>query len=71
MGLLLLTLITYGLVLYSWFFIEIQLNGIAFNGIAFVKFGKFVNSTKNTFLTNPSVFIYTRLFFSLNIYESL
>ena len=45
MGLLLLTLTTCGLVLHSWFFIEIQLNG----ELAFVKFDKIVNPIKNTF----------------------
>ena len=62
MGLLLLTLTTWGLVLHSWFFIEIQLNGIAF-----VKSDKIVNPTKNAFLTNLNIFIYTMLFLSLNI----
>ena len=58
MGLLLLTLISYGLVLNSWFFIEIQ-----FNGVAFVKFDKIVNPMENTFLTNLNIFIYTMFFF--------
>ena len=72
MGLLLLTLTTWGLGLHSWFFIEIQFNGIAFNGeFAFVKFDKIVISMKNTFWTNLNIFIYTMLFFSLNIYECL
>ena len=48
---------------------EIQLNGIAFNEFAFVKLHKIVNPMKNTFLTNLNIFIYTMLFFSLNIYE--
>ena len=47
MGLLLLTLITWGLVLHSRFFIEIQ-----FNEFAFVKYDKNVNLMKNTFLMN-------------------
>ena len=64
MGLLLLILITYGLVLHSWFFIEIQFNGVALNKVTFVKFDKIVNPTKNTFLTNLNIFIYTMLFFS-------
>ena len=66
MGLLLLTWTTCGLVLQSWFFIEKQ-----FNGIAFAKLEKIVNPTKNTFLTNPNIFIYTMLFFLLNICECL
>ena len=66
MGLLLLTLISYGLVLNSWFFIEIQ-----FNGVAFVKFDKIVNPMENTFLTNLNIFIYTMFFFSLSIYKCL
>ena len=59
--LLLLTLITCGLVLHSWLFIEIQLNELAF-----VKLDKIVNSMKNTFLTNLNISIYTMLFFSSN-----
>ena len=70
-GLLLFILITCGLVLHSWFFIEIQLKGIASNGITFMKFDKIVNPTKNTFLTNLNIFIYIMLFFSLKIYECL
>ena len=63
MGLLLLTLRTCGLVLRSWLFAEIQLIGIAFNGIAFGKLDKIVNPTKNTILANPNIFIYTMFFF--------
>ena len=48
-----------------------QFNGIAFSGFTFVKFEKIVNPMKNTFLTNLNVFIYTMIFFSLNIYECL
>ena len=66
MGLLLLTLISYGLVLNSWFFIEIQ-----FNGVAFVKFDEIVNPMENTFLTNLNIFVYTMFFFSLSIYKCL
>ena len=57
MGLLLLTLITCNLALHYWFFIEIQLNGIAF-----MKFEKIVNPMKNNFSTNPNIFIYIMLF---------
>ena len=53
-----LTLTTCGLVLHSWLFIEIQLNEFAF-----VKLDKIVNPMKNTFLTNPNIFIYTISFF--------
>ena len=35
--------------------------------IVFVKRDRIVNPIKNTFLTNPSIFIYTMSFFSLNI----
>ena len=73
MGLLLLTLIISGLALHGWLFIEIQLNGIAFNlvvfsgavldGIVFMKFDRIINPVKNTFLTNPNIFIYTISFF--------
>ena len=62
MGLLLLTLTTCGLVLHSWFFIEVQFNGIALNGITLVKFYRIVNPMKNTLLTNPHIFIYTMSF---------
>ena len=61
-----LTLITCGLVLHSWFFI-----GKQFNEFVFVKFDKIVNPMKNKFLTNPNIFSYTMLFFTLNIYECL
>ena len=63
MWLLLLTLTTCGFVLHSWLFTEIQLNGITFNELAFVKSDKIVNPMKNTFLTNPNIFIYAMLFF--------
>ena len=69
MGLLLLILTTCDLVLHSWYFIEIQLNGIAFD--AFVKFDKMVNPKKNAVLTNLNISIYIMLFFSLNNYECL
>ena len=69
MELLPLTLTTYGLVLHSWFFMEIQFNGVVLSGITFAKFDKIVNPMKNTFLTNLNTFIYIMLFFSLNIYE--
>ena len=63
MGLLLLTFIISGLALHSWLFIEIQLNGIALNELAFLKFDRIVNPIKNTFLTNPNTLIYTMSFF--------
>ena len=66
MGLLLLTLTICGLALHSWLFIEIQ-----FNELALVKSDKIVSPMKNTFLTNLNIFIYTMLFFSLNIYKCL
>ena len=47
MGLLLLTLTVSGLALHDWLFIEIQLNGIAFKELAFVKFDRIVNPIKN------------------------
>ena len=59
MGLLLSKLTTCGLVLHSWFFIKIQLNG----EFAFAKFDKIVNPMKKTFLTNLNIFIYTMLLF--------
>ena len=60
-----LTLTTCGLVLHSWLFIEIQLKEFPF-----VRLDKIMNPSKNTFLTNLNIFIYTMLFFfSLNIYE--
>ena len=59
MGLLLLTLTISGLALHGWLFIEIQLNGIAFNlvvfsgavlnGIVYVKLDRIVNPVKNAF----------------------
>ena len=49
MGLLLLTLTICGLVLHSWFFIEIQLNGIAFKELPFVKSDKIINPMKKAF----------------------
>ena len=67
MGLLLLTLTIYGLALHGWLFIEIQLNGIAFKELVFVKLHIIVNPTRNTFLANLNNFIYTILFFSSNI----
>ena len=68
MALLLLTLTTCGLVLHSWFFIEIQFNEVALIGIAFdkkykIKFDKIFNPMKNTFSTNLNIFIYIILFF--------
>ena len=47
-----LTLTTCGLVLHFWFFIQIQLNGIAFKELAFVKSDKIVNPRKSGFLIN-------------------
>ena len=61
-----LTLATWDLVLHSWLFIEIQLKEFAF-----AKAGKVVNPTKETFLTNLNIFIYTMFFFSSNTYEYL
>ena len=58
MGLLILTLTTYGLVLHSWLFIETQVNEFAF-----VKSDKIVNLMKNTILTNLNIFIYIMFFF--------
>ena len=66
MGLLLLILTIYGLALHVWLITEIQLNALAF-----VKLDKIVNPMKKTFLTNLNIFIFTMLFFSLNIYECL
>ena len=71
MGLLVLTLIISGLALHGWLLIEIQLNGIAFSLVVFsgavlngiVKLDRIVNPVKNTFLTNPNIFIYTISFF--------
>ena len=54
-----LTLITCGLALHSWLFIEIQFNG----EFAFVKSDKIVNPMKNIFLTNLNIFIYIMLCF--------
>ena len=48
---------------FTLLFIEIQLSGIAFNEFTLAKPDKIVNPTKNTFLTNPNIFIYTMLFF--------
>ena len=58
MGLLLLTLTISGLALHGWLFIEIELKELAF-----VKFDRIVNPTKNTFLTNLNIFIYIMSFF--------
>ena len=64
MGLLQLILINCDLVLYIWFSIEIQFNGIALDKeFTFVKFDRIVNPMKNTFLTNLNCFIYTMFFF--------
>ena len=63
-----LTLITCGLVLHSWLYIEIQLSGIAFKELAFVKSDKIVNPMKNTFLVNLNVFIYTVLLFFIKYF---
>ena len=49
MGLLLLTLTTSGLALHFWLLIEILLNVVAFNGIAFVKTDRIVNPIKTFF----------------------
>ena len=57
MGLLLLTLTISGLALRGWLFIGIQLNGITFKELGFVKFDRIVNPTKNTSLTNPNILI--------------
>ena len=57
MGLLLLTLTISGLALHPWLFIKIQLNEIIFKDFEFVKFDRFLNPTKNTFLPNPNNFI--------------
>ena len=58
MGLLLLTFTISGLALHSWLLIEIQLNEFTP-----VKLDRIVNPIKNTFLTNPNIFIYTISFF--------
>ena len=58
MGLLLLTLIISGLALHGWLLIEIQLYEFTL-----VKLDRIVNPIKNTFLTNPNIFIYTISFF--------
>ena len=58
MGLLPLTLIISGLVSHGWLLIEIQLNEFTF-----VKLDRIVNLVKNTFFTNPNIFIYTKPFF--------
>ena len=55
------------LTLTTCLFIEMQLNGIAFK--EFAKPDKIVNPSKNTFLANQNIFIYTMLFFSSNTYE--
>ena len=65
MGLLLLTLTISGLALHSCLLIEIQLNVVAFNGIAFVKLDRIVNPVKKHFLTNLNIFIYFMSFFSI------
>ena len=57
-GLSPLALTTYGLVLHSWLLNEIQLNEFTL-----VKLDKIYNPTKNNFLTNPNILIYTMLFF--------
>ena len=54
MGLLLLTLTISGLASHGWLFTEIQLIGITFKELGFVKFDRVVNTTKNTFLKNPN-----------------
>ena len=53
---LLLTLTISGLALHGWLFIEIQINGITFNGIAFAKFDRIVNPIKKHFLNKPKYF---------------
>ena len=60
MGLLLLTLIIFGLVIHSWLIIEIELNEFAF-----VKSDKIVNLMKNTSWTNLNILIYKTFFFSI------
>ena len=57
MGLLLLTLTICGLVLHSWFFIEIQFNGIAFKELAFVNSDKIFDPMKNVFFNELKHFI--------------
>ena len=57
--------ITCGLVLHSWFFIEIQLNGIPFKKLAFVKSDKFVNPRKNAFLINWNILYYTIIYLEI------
>ena len=73
MGISLLTLTISGPALHGWLLIEIQLNlfefnlvvfsGAVLNGIVFMKLDRIVNPAKNTFLTNPNIFIYTISFF--------
>ena len=46
----LLILITFGLVLHSGFFIEMQIKEVALNEVMFVKFYKIVNPMKNALL---------------------
>ena len=46
----------FGVVLHSWFFIEIQLNEVALNEVIFVKFDKIVNPRKNTFFNKSKYF---------------
>ena len=58
-----LTLITCGLTLYSWFFIEIQLNGTAFNKCIRAKVDKNANPVKKHFLINASILLYYVILF--------
>ena len=58
MGLLLLTLIISGLTLQSWFFIEIQFNGVVLKEVALTKFDKNNDRILNIFLINANIFIY-------------
>ena len=65
---MLLTSTISGLALHGWLFTEIPLNLFAFsgavlNGIVFMKLDRIVNPVKNTFLTNPAIFVYTISFF--------
>ena len=58
MRLLLLTLTICGLALQIWLFIEKKLSEFTF-----VKVDRIVNPTKNGFLINLNIFIYTMLIF--------
>ena len=58
MGLLLLTLIVSALTLHSWFFIEIQFNGVALKEVVLTKLDKNKAPIWNIFLINAKIFIY-------------